>query len=428
MSTPVHPVSTSAAPGNTPQGEFRRGWRVVLAGLIGNGLSAGTLGFYTIGVFGPEIGREFHWSSGQITAGLLLNTLVVMIAVPIAGMLSDRFGVRRVVLACTALVMPAYVGFALIDGSLWRYYLSWALVGLLGAGTFPPTWSRAINSRFQVHKGLALGISLCGTGISGAMLKPFGFMMLAHFGWRTGYVALGCLSLISFLVALMFLFDVPQAAHPGAAAMPATPADSAAAQGPTLAMATRQWRFWVLALAIGAAALAVGGPLPSVESILREAGFSREQIISLASMVGLSIILGRLGSSYLIDRLWAPLVAIVMVAAASLAMLALSWLKPSFEIAALTLIFIGATTGMEVDMAPFLVARYFGSRHFAGIYGALYGVFSICTGSGAVLFAVGHDRLGAYKSVLPLFSALLLGSGILLLLLGSYVYPSKASR
>ena len=193
-------------------------------------------------------------------------------------------------------------------------------------------------------------------------------------------------------------------------------------------MATRQWRFWVLALAIGAAALAVGGPLPSVESILREAGFSREQIISLASMVGLSIILGRLGSSYLIDRLWAPLVAIVMVAAASLAMLALSWLKPSFEIAALTLIFIGATTGMEVDMAPFLVARYFGSRHFAGIYGALYGVFSICTGSGAVLFAVGHDRLGAYKSVLPLFSALLLGSGILLLLLGSYVYPSKASR
>jgi hypothetical protein len=41
---------------------------------------------------------------------------------------------------------------------------------------------------------------------------------------------------------------------------------------------------------------------------------------------------------------------------------------------------------------------------------------------------VGHDRLGAYKSVLPLFSALLLGSGILLLLLGSYVYPSKASR
>jgi len=406
---------------DTGNQEFRRGWPVVLAGVVGNGLSAGTLAFYTIGVFGPEIGREFHWSAGQITGGLLVNSLVLLFTLPIVGSLSDRYGVRRVALCSTLLVLPCFISFALSGGSLLRYYLSWGLIGLLCAGTFPPTWSRAINSRFQIHKGLALGISLCGTGIVGALLKPFGFMMVAKWGWRAGYLAVGCLPLISFLVALLFLFEVPK--NPGAAANPGA---NEASQGPTLVQATRQWRFWVLVVAVGAAALGVGGPIPSIESILRELSLSREQIITVASFVGLSIITGRLASSYLIDRIWAPLVAIVMVIAACIAMLALCWGEPApaFSSVSICVILIGATTGMEVDLAPFLIARYFGGRHYASIYGAIYGVFGICTGLGALLFGVAHDRLHLYRLVLPLFAGVLLVSGVLLLLLGSYTYPS----
>jgi predicted MFS family arabinose efflux permease len=386
---------------------------------VGNGLSAGTLAFYTIGVFGPEIGREFHWSAGQITGGLLVNSVVLLFTLPIVGGLSDRYGVRRVALCSTLLVLPCYISFALSGGSLLRYYLSWGLIGLLCAGTFPPTWSRAINSRFQIHKGLALGISLCGTGISGALLKPFSFMLVAKWGWRAGYLAVGCLPLLSFLVALLFLYEVPK--NPGT---DASARASEAARGPTLAEATRQWRFWVLAVAVGAAALGVGGPIPSIESVLRELSLSREQIITVASFVGLSIITGRLCSSYLIDRIWAPLVAIVMVIAACGAMLALCWGHPAFSSVTIYVTLIGATTGMEVDLAPFLIARYFGGRHYASIYGAIYGVFGICTGLGALLFGVAHDHMHLYTLVLPLFAGVLLLSGVLLLLLGSYTYPS----
>jgi predicted MFS family arabinose efflux permease len=413
-------AAAAAASATASPSEFARGWPVVLAGLIGNGLSAGTLGIFTIGVFGPEIGREFHWSAGQITSGLLVNTLVVMFTVPIAGILCDRIGVRRVVLCSTALLIPAYMSFALIGGSIASYYACWALVGVVGAGTFPPNWSRAINSRFQQRKGFALGIALTGTGISGALLKPFAFAMLAHGGWRLGYAALGCLSLISFFVALALVPDAKKDA--GLVAALARPQ----ATGPTLSEAVRNWRFWVLALAIGTAALAVGGPLPSIESILRELDFSREQIITLASLVGLSSIIGRLSSSYLIDRIWAPLVAVSVVGAATLGMLALSWGQPGFAAAAACLFFLGAATGMELELAAFLVARYFGSRHYAAIYGAIFSMFSLCTGSGAMLFAMGHDHLGGYARVLPIFAASMLASGLLLLSLGRYVYPKES--
>jgi predicted MFS family arabinose efflux permease len=403
---------------SSDDGEFRRGWRVILAASIGNGLGAGTMGFFTLGVFGPAIGREFHWGSAQISGGLLINTLVVMLAVPSAGLLADRFGVRRVVLASTLLVVPAFASFAFLDDSIVHYYLCWALIGLLGAGTFAPTWSRAINSRFQIHKGLALGITLCGTGVSAALLKPFAFMMLARWGWRVGYVALGCLSLVSFVTAWVLVFDAR-----GNADVPEQAVVTGESQGSSLAMAVRQWRFWVVALAVGAAALAVGGPIPSIESILRELHFSREQIISLASLVGLSIIAGRLASSYLIDRFWAPLVALVMNVAGAAAFVALCLGKGSLAVTALCLVFMGAVTGSEYDLAPFLVARYLGSRHYAAVYGALYGIFSICTGLGAVLFGAAHDRLGLYRNVLPIFAAVLLGSGLSLLLLGPYAFP-----
>jgi predicted MFS family arabinose efflux permease len=403
---------------SSEHGEFRNGWRVVLAASIGNGLGAGTMGFFTLGVFGPAIGKEFHWGSGQINGGLLVNTLVVMLAVPVAGMLADRFGVRRIVLCSTALVVPAFASFAFLDASIVHYYLCWALIGALGAGTFAPTWSRAVNSRFQIHKGLALGITLCGTGISAALLKPFAFTMLARWGWRTGYVALGCLSLISFVTAMVLVFDVRE--DPG---VPDRGIATIQREGSSLAMTIRQWRFWIVGLAVGAAALAVGGPIPSIESILRELNFSRDQIISLASLVGLSIIAGRLASSYLIDRFWAPLVALLMNLAGAAAMVALCLGQRSYAGTALCLVFIGAVTGSEYDLAPFLVARYLGSRHYAAIYGALYGIFSICTGLGAVLFGAAHDRLGLYRNVLPIFGAILLGSGLSLLLLGPYVFP-----
>ncbi len=403
---------------SSDDGEFRRGWRVVLAASIGNGLGAGTLGFFTVGVFGPAIGKEFHWGSGQISGGLLVNTLVVMLSVPLAGLLADRFGVRRIVLASTALLLPAFASFAFLDDSIVHYYLCWALIGLFGAGTFAPMWSRAINSRFQIHKGLALGITLCGTGVSAVLLKPFAFMVLARWGWRIGYFALGCLSLISFVTALLLVFDVRKDPHVSKRAVAAIES-----QGSSLAVAIRQWRFWVVGIAIGAAALAVGGPIPSIESILRELNFSREHIITLASLVGLSIIAGRLASSYLIDRFWAPLVALVMNVAGAVALVLLCWGQSSFMGTTFCLVFIGAVTGSEYDLAPFLVARYFGSRHYAAIYGALYGIFSICTGLGAVLFGAAHDRLGLYRNVLPIFAAVLFASGLTLLLLGPYVFP-----
>jgi len=184
--------------------EFGSGWKVLFAAFIGNALSAGTLAVHSLGILGPALGRDFHWSAGIVTGGFLVLSLATVATAPLGGFFADRFGVRAVALISTLLLAPAYMAFSFLSASIPAYFCLWLVVALMGAGTLPVTWLRALNNHFQLNKGLALGIALLGTGLSGALLKPFTFWLLDHGGWRAGYVGLGALSLISFIVAYLF--------------------------------------------------------------------------------------------------------------------------------------------------------------------------------------------------------------------------------
>jgi len=103
-------------------------------------------------------------------------TVLILGASPVVGFLADRYGVRRVALTSLVLFATSFGALAASNGSLLLFYLNWALIALLGAGTLPITWTRPVNNSFEVHKGLALGLSSCralgsvGCGMMGGRL------------------------------------------------------------------------------------------------------------------------------------------------------------------------------------------------------------------------------------------------------------------
>src|SRR5690606_10038338 len=105
--------------------EFARGWPIVLASALGIGLGLSPVPFYTIGMFAPELSREFGWGFGEIMFGLTVMTAVVLIASPIVGWLADRYGVRRVALTSVVLFSGSFALFALGNGSLLMFYATW---------------------------------------------------------------------------------------------------------------------------------------------------------------------------------------------------------------------------------------------------------------------------------------------------------------
>ena len=154
--------------------EFRYGWPVVLASTFGISLGMSPLPFYTIGVFAQPLAEEFGWGIDQIMFGLVPFCIVTVISAPMAGYLSDRYGVRKVALISMLTFAMGMMLFSLNNGSHTLYLFLWGLLSALSAGTLPITFTKAISRWFHEKRGLALGIALVGTGIGGALVHGGG--------------------------------------------------------------------------------------------------------------------------------------------------------------------------------------------------------------------------------------------------------------
>jgi predicted MFS family arabinose efflux permease len=394
-------------------GEFRAGWPIVLASMLGVGLGLSPLPFYTIGLLGPQLAKNFGWGMGQVFFGITVSTFVVLWAGPLAGWLAQRFGTRPVALGSLALFALSFMAFALSNGSLTLYYLTWGTVALLGAGTLPITWTRGVNAWFEERKGLALGLTLMGTGIFGVISKPLTSWLIATWGWRGAYVGLGLLPLLIALPVAFFLFRNAEGS-PGKAQ--GTPSD----RGQTFAQTMRDWRFWLMAAAFVPISFALGGPIPNMENILKAGGLAPTQIVGLTSFIGLSALIGRLLGGWLLDRFWAPAVALVIIVLPGIScwLLAHGPLTPTT--AWVSIVLIGFAVGVEYDLMAFFVARYFGMRAYTQIYALLYGCFAFGAGTGPAIFGWSFDRTGSYASVLMVSFAVLVLGALSFLALGRY--------
>jgi MFS family permease len=403
---------------DTSNGEFRKGWPIVLASMLGIALGLSPLPFYTIGVFAPHLVKAFGWSMGEIMGGLTITTMMLLWAGPLVGYIATRWPVRRVAIGSLILFSLAFMSLGLSSGSLVQYYMTFAAIAILGAGTLPITWTRVVNQQFDVHKGLALGISLMGTGIFGFLSKGLTAWLIAEFGWRGAFVGIGALPLvIATPVALLLFHDRP--AEPKASALGNDP-NRTAEGGLTIGETLRDRRFWTMALGFLIVSFALAGPAPNLEKMLSLSGIPATQIIKLTSLIGLSALTGRFIGGLLVDRFWAPAVAFVILTLPAIACWLLASPHLTFASAAFSISLIGFALGVEYDLMAFFIARYFGMRSYTAIYGILYVFFSTGAGFGPLLFGLDYDRHGSYHLSLIGAVIALLATGFSFLTLGRY--------
>ena len=184
--------------------------------------------------------------------------------------------------------------------------------------------------------------------------------------------------------------------------------------------ALKDWRFWLLAYAFVPISFAVGGPIPNMETIMGTKGFSADEAVDLASIIGIAVVVGRVAGGYIIDHFWAPAVAATILSLPAIATFMLAQPEYSFMYGAVAIFILGMAAGVEYDLMAYLVSRYFGLLHYAAIYGALYGFFALGAGIGPAVFGWSFDQTGAYDSILLISSVLFLAGSIPLLLLGKY--------
>lgn len=394
--------------------EFRRGWRLVLAAATGVGLGITGLTFYTLGIFIGPLTQEFGWSRTALASATILTTLTTLFLGPVVGRLADRFGGRAVGLTSLVGLAAGLAGLSLIGADLWTFYLAFGGAMVLGAGTLPIVWTRAVNAGFDKARGMALGLTLTGTGLCAILAPPYVQWLIADHGWRVAYLGLAGLVLVLGVPVVWTLFhEIGRPAQQQATARTPRP-------GFTAAKARGMRQFWMLGVGFLFASFAVSALIVHLVPMLAGGGMERATAVWVASLLGFAIIAGRLGIGLLVDRFHAPFVAFAVLAVAAVACFMLLGAGPGLTIAVPAVILIGLAAGAEVDLVAYLASRYFGLRQYGEIYGWQLGFFAAGAGLGPMGVGRLFDLTGSYTVGLTACAVGFLVGATLIALLGRY--------
>ena len=399
-------------------------WWVVVGSTVALVVCNGPIGLFTFGLFLKPISEEFGWQRGTMSVASSMASLMIAVAVPLTGMLVDRWGVRRVLLPVIVLFSVSVAAISLTSASPIIFITLYVVLGLASAGDGPQPYVKAISAWFDERRGLAVGIAMAGVGLGIVLVPQLTRVLIDAFGWRGAYVGLGILVLVVSFPAVAVLVHEPVAAAVGREkAWTGTPMLPGLSVREAL---TGSRRFWLLAAPVFLVATAVNGTVVHFVPLLTDRGVSVSLATSMLSVVGLASIIGRLSCGYLADRLFAPTVAAVFFVLPCIGIYLLiigahgGWPLVS----AITL---GLALGCEIDMIGFMTTRYFGLRRFGELYGYLFAIFAAGSALGPYLMGVTFDAFHSYNATLAGFVVALLIATLLISGLGGYVFPVEAA-
>ena len=394
--------------------EFSQGWTLILACLIGMMVGLTALPFYTYGVFAGPLEDAFGWTRAQSQSALMFQTIGVLAVLPFLGWVCDKYGVRRIAIISMGLFALGFAMMSRLNGSLWQYYATALAFGVVGVGTLPITWTRAINGAFDKNRGLALGLALMGTGGTGFIAPKLANWGIENYGWENAYLILAALPGLIGLPIVFLLFKEKANSETQSGPNPKN------LTGVTFGTALKDYRFWLIAIGFMIISFGIGGSIQNLFPYFTGAGFNPGQAAGFLSVIGLSVIVGRLSTGFFLDRFWGPGVAAILMALPAISCFLLSSGNPTIFIAYFATVLIGFAAGAEFDIIAFLASRYFGLKNYSKIYSFLYAAFAIGAAVAPGLYGYTYDSLGSYNVVFLISAGLFLLGSVMLLFLGRY--------
>jgi MFS family permease len=396
---------------------FASPWWIAFGSCLGLVVANGSICVFAFSVFIKPLEAQFGWDRASISVGLTFCALFAALLLPVVGRLMDRFGVRPVMLVSIVL-FGINVACVALSNALPAFIALVALTGITGAGQGPMGYIKSISAHFDRNRGIAIGIAVSGTGIGVALLPQYAQWLITNHGWRVAFVGLAIV-LVVIAVPSVFLF----VREPRAAAASRVPNIGAgldmATRGHNVREAVRSRIFWVLVFTGLLVATVLNGVLVHVASLLSDRGWTPQAAAGVLAWAGLASMAGRVVGGYLLDRWFAPYVAMLSFASALVGIALLA----SGQSVVLGVLLIGITTGTEIDIIGFMTSRYFGLRQFGQLYGYLFGVFLVGTGLGPVAMGAIYTRLHSYDAGFVAFAVMLGVAFVLMFFLGAYNYP-----
>ena len=387
------------------------GWGVLAAACAGVMVSFAPIVPYTFSLFLDPLHAAFGWKREAMGGAFALAAITVAFVSPLIGILLDRYPPRRIILPGILVFAVGLATLSRLTPHIVQFYLTFFVIGLVANATAQFAYTRTVLTWFTTHRGVALALLLTGSGIGSILIPPLTEWMIQHHGWRSGFLLLGGIALLGLPLTALLVRNRPEAAI--------VRAEHHVDKGMTVRAAMRTTAFWILAFITILSAFSENGLVTNLAPILTQHGLLAATAALALSVRGGAGILGRLGIGFAIDRVSPERIQTLVLALAATGTLILAFAGTGW-VALLGAGILGAGLGSEADVGPYLLARYFGRRHFSVLYGLTWTAYAIGGATGPLWIGHLYDRAGAY---LPRFivylAAVAFGAVILSLFLPS---------
>jgi MFS transporter, OFA family, oxalate/formate antiporter len=411
----THSVSTSE--------QLNKRWGLVVLGLVMN-LCLGTV--YSWSVFCEPLENALGLTTAQ--SGLPYSVFLALFAfsMPVGGLLIGRIGSRPTLILGGVLAGLGW--FSVGSASTITFLtLAYGVVGGLGVGLAYGVPLAVVSSWFPGKRGLAMGITLTGFGLSPLITAPLAEAFVLSLGVEWAFWILG-IAFFGIIAALSFWF-VPASEHTPRAAGRRPEAEEAAAvpasggKTPNGMMRSPAFYGLWLCFAVGTLAglTAIGMSAPFAREVV---GISPTAAALTVSAFGVFNGAGRPLFGAATDRLGPRrtiLLSYLLIAVGA----GLALLTPVVGLAAYLAGFavLWMLLGGWLAIAPAATTGLFGPRHYAQNYGIVYTAYGV----GALAGGAGSGALyRVFGSFMPTFY-LIIGTCLLGVVVALVLLPAKSS-
>lgn len=363
------------------------GWGVLAAAFTGVMVSFAPIVPYTFSLFLDPLHAAFGWKREAMGGAFALAAITVALVSPLIGILLDRFPPRRVILPGILVFAIALAALSRLTSNIIQFYATFFVIGLVANATAQFAYTRTVLTWFTRRRGFALALLLTGSGIGSIVIPPLTEWTIQRHGWRNGFLLLSVIAILGFPLTAWLVRNRPEAAI--------VRTEHSVDTGMTVAAALRTAAFWILAFITIFSAFSENGLVTNLASILTQHGVIVATAALALSVRGGAGIIGRLGIGFAIDRVSPERIQsfVLVLAAAGTLILAFAGTGWSALLGAAVL---GVGLGSEADVGPYLLARYFGRRHFSVLYGFTWTAYAIGGATGPLWMGHMYDRAGAY--------------------------------
>ncbi len=367
-----------------------------------------------------RIGGVTGWMRAAAIAGAAsMYMLVVGIAGPAAGKLTDIYGPKKVIIWGSVIAAAALMLLSVVN-AVWQIYILYGLVGVGMAGCGWVPTNVAVSNWFTKRRGLAVGISMVGIAIGAILLAPLAGYLIEGISWRAAFLILGILTAILVIPPVFFVMKTrPQ--DMGLLPDGATPAEpepvlEMASQTRTarvsnvneeswmLSRAVKSFPFWMMLVAFFLSGMVVAGVLQNEVNFLSVMGIPMTTATFALGFTGGIGGVGKITFGYLADRL-SPRYTTVICFALQLAGVGVLLMTHTPAMVWVFVFLYGFAMGGNIAVQPLVTGQLFGTASFGAIFGWVAFAGPVGSALGPVIGGAIYDASGSYTTAFLIFLA-----------------------